>query len=106
MHLLGEEFKAYAISEAAQDTIPLIHIPKWDFRWQYFYTYPQMLKIPAGYEVCVDATFDNTKENPNNPFFPPKTLQESGEHMKTTDEMFQFFITYVPYKKGDEFINL
>ncbi len=106
MHLLGKEIKAYAVSPNFSDTIRLIHIPKWDFRWQYFYTYPQMLKIPAGYEVVVDAIFDNTMDNPNNPFFPPKTLTESGVHMKTTDEMFQFFITYVPYKEGDEFINL
>lgn len=106
MHLLGQEIKAFAVSPNLSDTIPLIHIPKWDFRWQYFYTYEQMLKIPTGYTVSVQAIFDNTSENPNNPFFPPKTLRESGRHMKTTDEMFQFFITYVPYKKGDELINL
>ena len=39
MHLLGREFKAYAYSPDKQDTIPLIRIPEWDCRWQYFYTY-------------------------------------------------------------------
>ena len=33
MHLLGKSFKAYAIIPKG-DTIRLIHIPKWDFRWQ------------------------------------------------------------------------
>lgn len=106
MHLLGQEFTAYAISENKNDTIPLIHIPKWDFRWQYFYTFKHILKIPKGYEIVVNATFDNTIHNPNNPYSPPKTITESGKHMKTTDEMFQFFITYVPYRVGDENIKL
>ena len=106
MHLLGTEFTAYALSANKQDTIPLIHIPKWDFRWQYFYTFQHILKIPKGYEIVVEAVFDNTIHNPHNPFMPPKTIRESGRHMKTTDEMFQFFITYVPYKEGDELIKL
>lgn len=106
MHLLGQEFTAFALSENKADTIPLIHIPKWDFRWQYFYTYEHILKIPKGYEIVVNATFDNTIHNPNNPYLPPRTLTESGKHMKTTDEMFQFFITYVPYRAGDENIKL
>ncbi len=106
MHLLGKEFIAYAISPAQDDTIPLISIPNWDFRWQYFYTYETMLHIPKGYTIKVLATFDNTIDNPLNPNFPPETLYEGGEHMKTTDEMFQFFITFTNYQEGDENIKL
>ncbi len=106
MHLLGKEFKAYAFSNSTQDTIPLIHIPEWDFRWQYFYTYERMLTIPKGYIIEVIATFDNTINNPFNPHNPPKTLSEAGKNMKTTDEMFQFFVNYLPYKEGDEKIEL
>ncbi len=106
MHLLGQDFIAFAVSVDKKDTIPLIHIQKWDFRWQYFYTFRQMLKIPKGYEIVVNATFDNTIHNPYNPHSPPKTIKESGKQMKTTDEMFQFFITYVPYREGDELIKL
>jgi hypothetical protein len=106
MHLLGTTFEAYAFSENKMDTIPLIRIPKWDFRWQFFYTYPKMLVIPKGYTIQVEAEFDNTVENPFNPFNPPKTLRGAGKNMKTTDEMFQFFLNYVTYKKGDEEIQL
>lgn len=106
MHLLGKEFTAFAVSPNDKDTIPLIHIPQWDFRWQFFYTFKHMLKIPKGYEIVVNATFDNTIDNPYNPFMPPRTIRESGRNMKTTDEMFQFFITYVPYHEGDEKIKL
>ena len=109
MHLLGKSFKAYALDPAG-DTIRLIHIPNWDFRWQYFYTYPNMLKIPAGSTIHVEATFDNTIDNPNNPNNPPRTVAErldrGGEGMRTTDEMMQFIITWLPYQKGDENISL
>lgn len=109
MHLIGTRFKAYAL-DPNKDTIPLIYIPSWDFRWQYFYTFPKMLKIPAGSTIKVEATFDNTPENPLNPFDPPQLVQERtdlfGAGMRTTDEMLQFIITYLPYEVGDEDIEL
>lgn len=109
MHLLGKSFKAYAINPSG-DTIRLVHIPKWDFRWQYFYTFPKMVKIPKGSVIYVDACFDNTKDNPNNPYNPPQQVSErlefGGAGMRTTDEMLQFIITWLPYQKGDEHISL
>jgi hypothetical protein len=106
MHLLGKTFTAFAVSPDKKDTIPLIHIPEWDFRWQYFYTFERMLKVPKGYEIVAEAVFDNTMQNPFNPNIPPITMKSAGAHMKTTDEMFQFFITYVPFRSGDENIKL
>ncbi|MEM9052574.1 MAG: cytochrome c, partial [Bacteroidota bacterium] len=106
MHLLGIEFEAFAYSPNQKDTIPLIRIPEWDFRWQYFYNYEKPLILPKGYTIEVVAIFDNTINNPFNPHSPPKTLTEAGENMKTTDEMFQFFVNYIPYKEGDENMEL
>lgn len=105
MHLLGKSFIAYGITPT-NDTIPIIRINKWDFRWQYFYTFERMLKIPAGTEMIVEGTFDNTVDNPLNPFNPPRTVSEREGSMRTTDEMFQLICTYVPYKNGDENISL
>ncbi len=105
MHLLGKKFKAYAITPSG-DTIRLIKIDQWDFRWQYFYTYPQPVVIPAGSEIKVEATFDNTAKNKYNPFDPPQWVSEREGSMRTTDEMLQFFITYLPYQAGDETIDL
>ncbi len=106
MHLIGRSYKAWALTPKG-DTIPLISIPKWDFRWQYFYTFHHMLKIPKGSLIHAEGLYDNTADNPNNPFDPPRTVMEplSG-NMKTTDEMFQFIITYLPYREGDENISL
>jgi len=105
MHLLGSNFLAYAIDPAG-DTIPLVRIPKWDFRWQYFYKLPVMLKIPAGSTIYAEGIYDNTKNNPNNPYFPPREIFERNGSMRTTDEMFQLIIQYIPYQKGDEHISL
>ncbi len=105
MHLLGTSFKAWALSPN-RDTIPLIHIPKWDFRWQYFYTFPSPLHLPSGSVIEVAATYDNTTDNPNNPHDPPQLVAERNGSMRTTDEMLQFILTYVPYQQGDEGIDL
>lgn len=105
MHMIGKSYWAFAIKPGG-DTIPLIKIPQWDFRWQYTYTFRKMLHIPKGTTIWAYGTFDNTAENPNNPFSPPRELSDKGRSMKTTDEMFQFIITFVPYQPGDENIDL
>lgn len=105
MHLLGKSFLAYAVTPQ-HDTIPMIRINKWDFRWQYFYTFKTMLKIPKGATIHIEGVFDNTRKNPYNPFSPPRLVAEREGSMRTSDEMFQFIITYLPYQQGDEQIHL
>lgn len=105
MHLLGKSFLAYAINPEGE-TIPLIKINRWDFRWQYFYTFKKMIKLPKGSTIYVKATFDNTKNNPFNPNNPPKWVGEKDGSMSTKDEMLQFIVTYLSYKAGDENISL
>lgn len=105
MHLIGKSFKAYALKPDG-DTIRLISIPKWDFNWQYFYTFKKLVKIPKGSTIVAEGVYDNTKNNMNNPFSPPRLVKDQNGSMRATDEMFQFIITYVPYKEGDENISL
>jgi hypothetical protein len=105
MHLIGKSFWAYAVKQNG-DTIPLIRINNWDFKWQYFYKFKKLMKIPKGTTIYVEGVYDNTKDNPNNPFMPPQEIRERNGSMKTTDEMFQFIVTYVPYQKGDENFDL
>ena len=107
MHLVGSKMLAYAVTPA-KDTIRIIRINKWDFRWQYYYTFPKMKKIPAGSVIHVFATYDNTAQNPNNPFHPPREISEGegNESMSTKEEMFQFIFSFLPYQPGDENISL
>lgn len=105
MHLLGKSFLAYAVKPGG-DTIPLIRIPQWDFRWQYFYTFNRILKLEKGTTILAEGWFDNTVNNPLNPFHPPRVVSEREGSMRTTDEMFQLIITYMPYREGDELKEL
>jgi len=105
MHLLGKSFLAFAVTKDG-DTIPLVRIKNWDFRWQYFYTFKNIVRIPAGSVIIAEGVFDNTKNNPNNPFSPPREISGLGGSMRTTDEMFQLILTFLPYVQGDENISL
>lgn len=105
MHLLGKTFKAYALKPDG-DTIRLISIPRWDFNWQYFYTFRKMVKIPKGSTIVAEGLYDNTKANLSNPFSPPQLVRDQKGSMRSTDEMFQFIISYLPYQQGDENISL
>ncbi len=98
MHLIGRRIKVYGIAPT-KDTIRFVNVPDWDFHWQGSYTYPKLVKIPAGTLLKADAFYDNTDNNPNNPNFPAK-LVVRGE--STTDEMMLVYFTYTPYQVGDE----
>lgn len=106
MHLIGKSFKAFAI-EPAGDTIPLVNIPKWDFRWQYYYTFEKIQVLKKGTLIYAEGVYDNTKDNPWNPNNPPQVIRDRDDvSMRTTDEMFQLIMMYVDYKEGDENVNL
>ncbi len=104
MHLIGKSFKAYALTTAG-DTIRLVNIPNWDFRWQEIYQFRSPVKIPKGSVVRLECEYDNTADNPFNPNSPPKTIFSQGD-MKTTDEMMTLMMIFTPYKPGDEKIKL
>jgi hypothetical protein len=101
-HLLCRNWEAFATTPKG-DTIKLIKINNWDYKWQGDYTLPKMIKIPSGSTVHAYATYDNTTNNPLNPSNPPQlvTLGES-----TLEEMFVFGFTYLDSQEGDENISL
>jgi hypothetical protein len=104
MHYLGKEYKAY-ITTPAGDTIRLVHIPDWDFRWQEIYRFPHPVKVVKGSVIHIEGTYDNTANNPSNPNNPPKNVFSMGD-MKTTDEMMTLMMGFLPYREGDEKIDL
>lgn len=102
MHLLGSTMKVYGVS-SANDTIPFIDIPHWDFDWQDFYFFQNIQKAPFGSKLKVDATYDNTAGNIHNPNAPPITINPG---LNTTDEMCLVYAHYMPYLAGDELYDL
>lgn len=100
-HLLCTTMRNWA--DNASSTIPLIKINKWDFEWQGFYFYRNLVKVPAGYVIRSSHTFDNTTNNPNNPFNPPQNV---GAGTGTNDEMLFDSFQYLAYLPGDETIDI
>ena len=100
-HLIATTIENYAFSPT--DTIPLIKINNWDFKWQGFYNYNKMVKVPAGYKLFSRHVYDNTASNPNNPNSPPQLVTVG---YNTTDEMFVDFFQFMVYQPGDENIDI
>ncbi len=90
MHLLGRSMKAEAILPNGSRK-PLIHIRDWDFNWQLNYMFKQPIKLPKGSKVSVEAFYDNSSSNPNQPSNPPRPVTWGEE---TTDEMFLLIASY------------
>lgn len=100
MHQLGKKFKAYATT-AAGDTIKLVNIPAWDFRWQEIYKYKKPLLLPKGAVVHIEGTYDNTADNPMNPHNPPQLVMSTG-NMRSDQEMLTLLLMYVQREEGDD----
>ncbi|HEY6390671.1 MAG TPA: hypothetical protein VIX89_05310 [Bryobacteraceae bacterium] len=84
MHRLGRQIKADLIDKDGHVITSLIYEDNWDFNWQGSYTYKEPVAIPAGAQLKVTCTFDNTADNPKNPNNPLVTV---GWGERTTDEM-------------------
>ena len=97
-HHLARKMLAYAVTPK-NDTIPLLRINDWDFNWQYIYKFNKYVKLPKDTEIHFWVTYDNTANNPENPFVPPRDITSS---FKEDDEMMELFIYSVPHKTGDE----
>ena len=73
MHMVGKEVKVTMTSpDAAPKT--LIAIKEWDYNWQETYLFKEPIQVKAGTQFRVDAYYDNSAKNPNNPFNPPRRI--------------------------------
>jgi len=98
MHFLGTEWEVW-LETPTGDRVDLIRIDDWDFNWQGYYYFPELVVAKAGSVIHAVAKYDNTAENPANPSNPPKFVTW-GEG--TTDEMYFLPILSIPYQEGDE----
>lgn len=98
MHLIGRSIMSFAVTPT-NDTIPLVKIPEWDFRWQMSYYFQKPVVIPPGTKIFGKATYDNTATNPFQPNDPPQKVT-AGE--ATTDEMMLVYFGFLLYQNGDE----
>jgi mono/diheme cytochrome c family protein len=92
MHLLGKEMKATLIHPDGRRE-PLVHVPRWDFNWQLVYHLREPKRVERGSRLEIEAVYDNSADNPNNPHNPPKVVRWGEE---TTDEMMLLVVMYSP----------
>jgi thiol-disulfide isomerase/thioredoxin/mono/diheme cytochrome c family protein len=83
MHLIGKEMKVTA-TLPDKSKVPLIWIKDWNFYWQDSYVYQEPVHLPKGTRIDLEASYDNSAENPFNPSKPPKRVLFGND---TTDEM-------------------
>lgn len=89
MHTRARSMRVTAVYPDAREEV-LLNVPRYDFNWQLTYRFAEPHAIPAGTNIRVEASYDNSPANPHNP--DPTVEVISGE--ATTDEMMVAFIDY------------
>jgi hypothetical protein len=97
MHLRGKSMVFSAKYPSGEEEI-LLDVPRYDFDWQLSYTPTTPKILPAGTRLGVQAVFDNSADNPDNP--DPAAVVRFGE--KTTDEMMVGFVHYTFVDKSKQ----
>ena len=92
MHLLGRSVKITMTPPDGQP-VTLVDVPDWDYNWQETYWFRQPIMATEGTRLDIEATYDNSARNPNNPFSPPRDIY-FGE--QTTNEMLFGFLGATP----------
>jgi peroxiredoxin/mono/diheme cytochrome c family protein len=88
MHMVGKEIKVTMTPPGGQPAT-LIAIKEWDYNWQETYILKEPIHVKEGTRFHVDAYYDNSSKNPNNPFQPPRDIH-FGE--QTFNEMCFVFL--------------
>lgn len=82
-HYVGKEMRAWAVlPDGSQRN--LFYIDDWDFNWQGRYVYSTPVLLPSGTVIETELVYDNSAENPRNPFDPPRRITWG---LESTDEM-------------------
>jgi hypothetical protein len=82
MHTRGKDFE-YRLVFPDGRTETILSVPNYNWHWQLWYTYAEMIDLPKGTKIECTAHFDNSADNPENPD-PTKTViwgQQSWDEM-------------------------
>ncbi len=94
MHMLGREVTVTVTPPEAKP-FTLVAIKDWDYNWQETYFLKAPIDLKKGTKLAVEAVYDNSAKNPNNPFNPPRIVT-FGE--QTDNEM--LFVFFGATKEG------
>lgn len=88
MHLLGREITVRMRPPDGPAQV-LVAIKDWDYGWQETYFFRRPIPVAAGTRFDVEAVYDNSAANPNNPHRPPRLVLPG---LRTNDEMCLAFL--------------
>jgi hypothetical protein len=89
MHLLGKDMTMTAtLPDGTKRDLVKVN---WDFKWQTNYSFREPIWMPKGTRIDVEAHYDNSEKNANNPNNP---LREVKWGDATTDEMLIGWIAF------------
>lgn len=93
MHYIGKNVKIVATLPDGTKK-PLLMIKDWDIRWQNVYVYREPIFIPEGSRIDAWFSFDNSAENPANPFEIPVEMKWGWA---SNEEMAEIYLTVYPH---------
>jgi hypothetical protein len=96
-HYICKEMAGYAVLPNGTRRT-LLRIPEWNFNWQQEYLYAAPMRLPAGTDVVMEFTYDNSTDNPRNPNHPPRRVTWGPS---SNDEMAGLHIAVVPVRPAD-----
>lgn len=91
IHYLGRKVRLTATLPDGE-TIKLLNIPDWDFNWQETYEFEEHVFLPKGTVLTSYFLWDNSENNPDNPFSPPKQVTWGKESFDEMAELDLFLI--------------
>ena len=91
-HYLGHDMQGWAILPGGEKKW-LVWIKNWDIDRQSVYRYREPIMLPAGTELHMKYSFDNSATNPHNPHVPPVRVQAGN---RSEDEMAHLWLQVLP----------
>lgn len=96
-HYLARDMQGYATLPNGEKKW-LLWIKDWNFQWQGDYKYKTPVHIPKGSKLTMRFTYDNSANNPRNPFNPPRRTLWG---LQTTDEMGELYFQVLTANPDD-----
>jgi hypothetical protein len=99
MHTLGKDLTvSVTYPDGREET--LLSVPRYDFDWQHTYRFREPVRLPKGTVARVVSHHDNSAENPNQKFHPPRDVH----YGESTDEEMAF--ATLAYTLDSENLNI